>query len=93
MKSSAKRRGIYFDLTITDLNNLSFPITCPVLGIELKFNTEMAEDGSFSIDRILSTKGYTADNIVVISQKANRMKNNGTLAEMESLVDFYRDIT
>ncbi len=53
----------------------------------------MAEDGSFSIDRILSTKGYTADNIVVISQKANRMKNNGTLAEMESLVDFYRDIT
>lgn len=90
LKCSAKRRGIEFDLTITDLNNLSFPITCPILGIELKFNQNQAEDCSYSLDRIDSTKGYIKDNIVVISMKANRMKNNGTSKEMQQLVEFYK---
>lgn len=85
LKSSAKKRKISFDLTITELNDLTFPITCPVLGIPLKFNRGQLQDDSYSIDRIDSSKGYTIDNIEVISWRANRLKNNATTEELEKL--------
>lgn len=92
LKSSAKKRGIYFDLSLSDLNNLSFPITCPILGIELKFNSDKMADNSYSIDRIDSQKGYVIDNLIVISAKANRLKNNGTLEEIEKIMEFYKKL-
>lgn len=89
IKQSAKRRNIPFDLTITELNNLTFPITCPVLGIPLKFNREQLQDNSYSIDRIDSSLGYTIDNIEVISWRANRLKNNATLEELKRLSEHF----
>jgi hypothetical protein len=85
LKQSAKKRNISFDLTITQLNDLTFPITCPVLGIPLKFNRGQQQDDSYSIDRIDSTLGYTIDNIEVISWRANRLKNNATTEELQKL--------
>ena len=38
LKQSAKKRGIDFNLTTTDLDEISFPISCPVLGIPLKWH-------------------------------------------------------
>ena len=90
LKNSAAKRGIPFNLTISDLNNLSFPVTCPIFGIELYFNRSCASDNSYSIDRIDSSRGYEIDNIIVISQRANRIKNNATFEELEKLVKFYR---
>ena len=91
LKTSAAKRGIPFSLTLTDLNNLSFPVTCPIFGIELYFNRSCASDNSYSIDRIDSLRGYEIDNIIVISQRANRIKNNATFEELEKLVEFYRN--
>lgn len=85
LKSSAKKRSIPFDLTLTDLNNLTFPITCPVLGIPLKFNRGQLQDNSYSVDRIDSAQGYTINNIEVISWRANRLKNNATTEELQKL--------
>lgn len=89
LKQSAKRRNIEFNLTICELNNLTFPITCPILGIPLKFNRNRLQDNSYSIDRINSTKGYCIDNIVVISWKANRLKNNASIKELQQISEFY----
>ncbi len=89
VKAGAKKRGIPFNLTLSDLNELSFPITCPVLGIPLAFNHERPEDNSYSIDRIDSAKGYEPDNIVVVSARANKLKSDATLDEMTRLVEFY----
>lgn len=89
LKASAKKRKIPFSLTLTDLNNLSWPITCPILNIPLKFNRGQACDDSYSIDRIDSTLGYTIDNIVVISLRANKLKNNATKDELQRLSEFY----
>ena len=85
LKQSAKSRNIPFDLTITQLNDLTFPISCPILGMPLKFNRERMQDDSYSIDRIDSTQGYTIDNIRVISWRANRLKNNATSEELIKL--------
>ena len=92
LKTSAAKRGIPFSLTLTDLNNLSFPVTCPIFGIELYFNRSCASDNSYSIDRIDSSRGYEIDNIIVISQRANRIKNNATFEELEKLVKFYQSL-
>lgn len=89
IKAGAKKRGIPFNITVSDLNELSFPITCPVLGIPLKFNTGAPKDDSYSVDRIDSNKGYEPDNIVVVSNRANILKSNASLKEMKMLVEFY----
>jgi hypothetical protein len=89
LKQSAKKRNIYFDLTLTDINNLSFPITCPVLGIQLRWNRGEPRDNSYSFDRIDSSLGYTIDNIEIISFKANRSKNNLNEEEMKKFCIYY----
>lgn len=89
IKAGATKRGIPFNLSVTDLNELSFPVTCPVLGIPLKFNTGSPKDDSYSVDRIDSSKGYEPDNIVIVSNRANTLKSNATLEEMQMLVEFY----
>jgi len=91
LKSSAKKRNIPFTLTLTELNNLTFPISCPILNIPLNSNNKQS-DNSYSIDRIDSDKGYEIDNIIVVSWKANRLKNNATAEEMQKISDFYKDI-
>ena len=58
LKSSAKKRNIQFTLTLADLNELSFPITCPILNIPLKWHRGKPDDDSYSFDRIDSSKGY-----------------------------------
>ena len=82
IKYSAKRKKVPFDL---NPDNLTLPIRCPVLGVELIFNTVAADDNSYSIDRIDNTRGYTMDNICIMSLKANRMKSHGTLEELVKL--------
>lgn len=89
LKSSAKKRNIPFSLTISDLNNLSMPLTCPILNIPLKYHRGMPQDNSYSIDRIDPDKGYEIDNIWVISYKANRAKNNLSESELKLLAKFY----
>lgn len=92
LKAGALKRGIAFDLTLTDLNNLSFPITCPIIGIPLKFNRGKALDNSYSIDRIDSNLGYTIDNIVVISNRVNKLKSDATLEELNAIVIYYNEL-
>lgn len=92
IKASAKKRGIPFDLTRADLGRLTFPITCPILGFPLKFNTGKVQFDSYSIDRIDNTMGYTVDNIIVVSHRVNQLKSNASLEEMKLIVEFYETI-
>lgn len=68
LRNSAKIRGITFDLSIKDLERSYQVNICPYFGTPLV-------EGQTSIDRKDSTKGYTKDNIIVCSTKANNLKN------------------
>jgi hypothetical protein len=59
--------------------------------MKLEFNTAGFRETSPSIDRIDSTKGYTPDNIQIISWKANRVKGYATLQELEMLVAYLQN--
>lgn len=89
LRASAKKRNIEFDLTTADLDEIGIPITCPVLGIPITFNSGEAMDNSISIDRIDSSKGYTKDNIVIVSNRVNKLKSNSTFEEMKKIFEFY----
>ncbi len=93
LKASAAKRNIPFELSVVELNDLSFPIRCPILGIPLHYNRGQAKDDSYSIDRIDSSKGYVIDNIIVVSWKVNRLKGNSTIAELAAIVEFYTNIS
>lgn len=89
LKASAKKRGIEFDLTTNDIDEIGIPLTCPVLGMPIHFYRGKPKADSISFDRIDSTKGYTKDNLIIVSYRANQLKSNATLDEMRSLVRFY----
>lgn len=85
IKSRAKRLGVAFDLDLEDIQGTK---VCPVLGIELERGGLFTKDNSPSVDRIDPTKGYTKDNIQIISDKANRMKNNASPDELRKFAEW-----
>lgn len=84
-KSRAKEKNVGFDITEVDL---VVPEFCPVLGIPL-YEISDGRDNRPSLDRIDNTKGYTKDNVIVISLRANRLKSDASLEELNNIVDFY----
>jgi len=93
LKSSAKKRGIPFTITKTDLWDIDVPLTCPILGIPMKVDSSRKlQDNSISYDRLDNSKGYVAGNLIIISYRANRLKSDATLREMKLLAEFYNDL-
>jgi hypothetical protein len=84
-KQRAKAKNIPFDIKADDI---TIPTHCPVLGIRLRQN----EDGSKrpfdspSLDRIIPSLGYVRTNIRVISLRANRIKHDATVEELEAVL-------
>jgi len=83
-KRIAKKRGIEFNLEVTDIK---IPDKCPIFGMPLDpcIDNQRAAN-SPSIDRIDNKRGYTKDNIWIISWRANYLKSNSTLEELRVLV-------
>ena len=67
-------------------DDIVIPAVCPLLGLSLRLNTGVVGHDSPSIDRIDSTRGYVPGNVWVISHRANTLKSNATIAELEMLV-------
>lgn len=80
-KVRSKQSGREFDITPEDI---VIPDVCPILGIALNMNSGRsgAYDNSPSLDRIDNSRGYTKDNIQVISQRANAMKSSASAEEL-----------
>lgn len=89
LKSSAKKRKIHFDITEEELRS-KFTKNCPIYGNELKFFSN--SDWSPSVDRIDSRKGYTKNNIIIVSKKANVLKNGCSVDDLRLLYNFYSSI-
>jgi hypothetical protein len=83
-------RNIEFSLKHGDLN---LPIICPVFGMVLDYSREATKKrlpNAATIDRIQNHLGYVSGNIVIISWRANRLKNDATIKELIQLADYYK---
>lgn len=89
IRSTAQQRGIHFELTVDDLREV-WRTTCPVFGFELVSNNGPKQPNSLSIDRIDSSKGYIKGNIQIMSWRANKLKSDATLTELEAIVRFLK---
>lgn len=85
-KGRARKKGLAFSLTEQDV---VIPLVCPVLGIPLK-RASKQHDGSPTIDRLNVAIGYVPGNVRVISQRANRIKNDATAAELAAVLAYVR---
>lgn len=83
-KRRAERDKKEFKLTVDDIK---IPEFCPVLKIKLT-EVRSRSDAAPSIDRIDNSKGYTKDNIAVISTKANSYKSDMTLEQIGNLYKY-----
>jgi hypothetical protein len=67
--------------------DIDVPTHCPVLGVRLRRGTSKGDTAtSPTIDRLVPALGYVAGNIRVISGRANRIKADGTAAELRALL-------
>ena len=88
-KTRAKRKGLDFKLNPDDL---TLPDKCPVLGIPLIVSEETASNNSPTIDRIDNSKGYIPGNIIIISFKANTIKNTASIEDLQKVLTFYQGL-
>jgi len=89
IRARAKAKGLAFNLTAEDI---TIPKRCPILGIPLVVGDGTANDNSPELDRINNRKGYVLGNVHVISRRANRIKNDATLAELEKIASYLRSL-
>ena len=82
-KHGAKLRNIEFTITIDDIY---IPSVCPVFKTSWAEVEEGRRPNSPSIDRIDNKLGYVPGNVWVISLRANLIKKDATLSELEALV-------
>lgn len=82
-KNRAKKKNIEFNISEDDFE---LPSVCPLLNIPMWKNPEESCPNSYSLDRINPNKGYVKNNVWVISKRANVIKSNATIEELELLV-------
>lgn len=86
-RQRAKIKDVPFDITVDDIE---VPTVCPVLGIPLCVNEKHAKANSISLDRIVPELGYVKGNVAVISYKANTIKSNATVEELEKVLEWLK---
>ena len=90
-KKRANKSGIEFSIKATDIEVVSH---CPVFGFELVWEIRGDKDNRTprenapSLDRLDPNKGYTKENSLVVSYKANVLKNSGTAREHDLVADW-----
>lgn len=85
VKSSCLKGNIPYDMTVDNLYPL--PLSCPVFGTPLNWMSEgkgTSHDHP-TIDRMVPELGYVNGNVQIISNRANRLKNNASLGEIEAI--------
>ena len=89
IKSRCKRLGREFSIEIEDI---IIPEKCPVFGFELKRENRETWMCAPSVDRIDSSKGYIKGNVTVVSRRANILKRDATIGELEQLFNYYKTL-
>jgi len=89
IKSRCKRIQREFSI---ELEDIIIPEKCPVFGFELKREDKQTWMCAPSVDRIDSSKGYIKGNITVVSRRANILKRDATIDELEQLLNYYKTL-
>lgn len=84
-RTRSRKKNLEFDIEFKDL---VVPEICPILNIPLFHSKGSLSDNSPSVDRLDNSKGYTKDNIRIISHRANTLKSNMNREQVQKLLDY-----
>jgi len=80
-KQRARIKGIEFSICKDDV---VIPDFCPLLGVRI--NSDSGDvDSRPSLDRVDNSKGYVPGNVLVVSHRGNRLKNDSSAKELMML--------
>lgn len=83
--AKAKQRALKHNLEFNiEESDIIIPKICPILEVPLEWGTKGNYEYTPSIDRIDNEKGYIKGNVMIISKKANSMKNSATIHELKT---------
>jgi hypothetical protein len=92
-KQYAHRNGIPFTV---EFDSLEKPEHCPVFGVKLNYgwSGENRRDGAkATLDKIIPELGYVPGNVCIISWRANKLKSDMTLEELEKIINYIKEKT
>ena len=103
LRNTAKKKNIVFEISKEYLAKLfeEAPDKCPIFGTEFgivkyspgnKDNIGDFRNNSYSIDRIVPELGYIEGNLIIVSDLANRIKNNATPDQIIQVGKFYKKL-
>lgn len=89
-KARAKKNGLDFSIIPEDI---IIPEFCPILGVRIVME-ELSHKEQYgpSVDRIDNARGYVKGNIMVISKKANAMKNSASIEELNKFCEYFTNL-
>lgn len=88
LRSAAKQKGLAFDLEREDI---FVPEFCPILGLRLAaLASGRGREDAPECDRLDARLGYVRGNVMFVSHRANRIKNDGSAAEHERIAAWMR---
>ena len=89
-RARSKSKNLDFSIDETDFD---IPEKCPLLGIDLFIadGRKAVKNNSPSLDRIDSKKGYVKGNVWVISHRANTIKSDACVEEIEKLLQNWKN--
>ncbi len=92
LRSKCKKQNIPFDLDIEYLSTLYVDV-CPALGLKLDYYVKgHSAWNSPSIDRFYPEVGYVKGNVSIISNRANTLKLDATVEEVEAVARWMRNV-
>ena len=89
-KLRSKKKKTKVTLTKEDIKKMAVQ-HCPILGIKLIIGSQDWFN-SPSLDRIDNNKGYTKDNVIMVSHMANSIKNQATPDQILKVGKFYKKL-
>lgn len=90
-KDRAEKSSLPFDLTVEYVQMLlDTTPACPILGVPLVMGKGKDPNGA-SLDRIIPELGYVQGNVAVISTRANWLKSNATMEELQAILNWMAD--
>ena len=94
-RAECRKKGIQFDLTGDYLESL-WTGYCPILNLQITYGGREGKTGSSysaHLDRLDPSKGYVVGNVNWVSGRANRIKYDATIEELEAIVKWMERVT
>jgi hypothetical protein len=88
-RARAKFLKVPFDLTPAYLESI-WTGQCPVLKCTIHWSTDRKNEYAAELDRHVPSLGYVKGNVTFLARKANRLKNNSSVEELTSLLEWMK---